>query len=103
MWGKGEGNSNYYIGFLGYEIRRDGRMRLRKSNIQRFDEKFRRLRFALRRYRKKHTEEEYLTYRKQVLDKVMKGVEFYKAFDMEKFGQHAQYKYLQKLREQLEK
>lgn len=33
LWGEGGSNSNLYIGFLGYEIRRDGRMRLRKSNI----------------------------------------------------------------------
>ena len=65
LWEKGEGNYNFYIGFLGYEIRRDWRMRLRKSNIERFDEKFVRLRYALRRYQKKHTEEDYLLYRKK--------------------------------------
>ena len=103
LWGKGEGDSNYYIGFLGYELRRDGRMRLRKSNIERFDEKFVRIRYALHRYRKKHTEEEYLTYRKQVLDKAMKGVEVYTALDLEQFKQRAQYRHLEKMRERVEK
>lgn len=102
LWGKGEGNSNFYIGFLGYEIRRDGRMRLRKSNITRFDEKFSRLRFALHRYQKRHSEEEFLAHRKQVLDTVMKGVEFYSAFDMDRFKSSAQYRHLEKLRKKLE-
>ena len=79
LWGKGEGNSNFYIGFLGYEIRRDGHIRRRKSNIERFDEKFVRLRYSLSRYRKNHTEEEYASYRQKKLDKAMKDVEVYKA------------------------
>lgn len=78
-------------------------MRLRKSNIERFDEKFVRLRFALRRYRKKHTEEEYLTHRTQMLDKTMKGIEVYTAFDLEQFKHRAQYRHLEKQREKLEK
>lgn len=103
LWGKGEGDSNYYIGFLGYEIRRDGFIRLRKSNIQRFDEKFKRLGFALRRYRKTHTEDEFLAYQKKVLDRAIKGLEDYKAFDTTHFEYHAQFKYLQKKRERIEK
>ncbi len=102
LWGKGEGDSNFYIGFLGYEIRRDGRMRLRKSNIERFDEKFTRLRYALHRYRKMHTEEEFLEHRKQVLDKVMEGVDVYTAFDLEQFKRNAQYRHLEKMRTRLE-
>lgn len=104
LWGKGEGNSNFYIGFLGYEIRRDGCMRLRKSNIERFDEKFVRLRYALRRYQKKHSEEKnYLPHRKQMIDKTIKGIEVYTAFDLEQFKHHAQYRHLEKQREKLEK
>ncbi len=103
LWGEGDGDSNFYIGFLGYEIRRDGRMRLRKSNIERIDEKFVRLRYALRRFRKKHTEEEFMAHRKQVLDKTMKGVEVYTAFDMECFKHNAQYRHLEKNRQRLEK
>lgn len=77
-------------------------MRLRKSNITRFDEKFSRLRFALHRYQKRHSEEEFLAHRKQVLDTVMKGVEFYSAFDMDRFKSSAQYRHLEKLRKKLE-
>ena len=102
LWGEGDGNSNLYVGFLGYEIRRDGRMRLRKSNIKRFEEKFQRLQFAFRRYRKKHSEEDFLIHQQQVLDKVMNGVEFYSAFDMRQFEHCAQYRYLVKLRERIE-
>ena len=101
LWGKGDGDSNLYVGFLGYEIRRDGRMRLRKSNIERFDEKFQRLRYALRRYKKSHTDEEFLAHRDQVLDKVMKGVEFYSAFDLREFKWGSQYWHLEKLRRHL--
>ena len=32
-WGTGWGNSAQWIGFLGYEISRDGQIRLRKSSI----------------------------------------------------------------------
>ena len=98
LWGKGDGDSNLYVGFLGYEIRRDGRMRLRKSNIERFDEKFDRLRYALQRYRKSHTEEEFLAHQEQVLDKVMKGVEFYSAFDLRVFKCSSQYRHLEKMK-----
>lgn len=102
LWGEGDGNSNYYIGFLGYEIRRDGRIRLRKSNIKRFDEKFERQRFALHRYRKKKPED-YLELKKQVLDRFVKGVEFYSALDMQQFKRTAQYRYLEKLQARLDK
>lgn len=108
LWGKGEGNSNFYIGFLGYEIRRDGRMRLRKSNIENFDEKFVRNRYALHRYRKEHSKEkdyekDYATYRKKLLDRTMKGVEVYTAFDQEQFKRGAQYRHLEQQRARLER
>lgn len=101
LWGRGEGNSNYYIGFLGYEIGRGGHIRLRKSNIEKFDEKFVRLHYALRRYREKHPED-YLAYRKQRLDNLMKGVEVYTAFDLEQFELSAQYQHLERQRARLE-
>lgn len=103
LWGKGEGDSNYYIGFLGYEIRRDGHMRLRKSNMKNFDDKFRRQRFALRRFKREKPEEDFLAHQKQVLDRTLKGVEFYKGFNMEQFKSGAQYKYLEKLRTRTER
>ena len=77
---------------------------LRQHDIERFDEKFVRLRYALRRYGRKHTEEEeYLKYQKQVLDKAMKGVEVYTAFDLEQFKHHAQYRHLDNPRKWAEK
>jgi len=33
LWGSGKGNSAEWIGFLGYEIKRDGQVRIRKSSI----------------------------------------------------------------------
>lgn len=107
LWGEktDDSNSNRYIGFLGYEIRRDGRMRLRKNNIKRFEEKFQMKFHALRRYKKneKHSEEEFLTHQKEVLDKLMNGVNFYESFDLEQFKCGSQYRYLQKLRMRIEK
>ena len=99
LWDDGEGNCNRYIGFLGYEVRRDGRMRLRKSNIKRFEEKIQRLRYAIRRYSKKHTQEETLNHQKRVLDNALDGVKFYEAFDEALFKRGSQYRYLKKLRD----
>lgn len=41
LWAEGEGNCNRYIGFLGYEMRRDGQVRLRKSNELKWSDKLR--------------------------------------------------------------
>lgn len=38
-WCKGEGDESEWIGFLGYEMRNDGMLRLRKSNISKVEEK----------------------------------------------------------------
>ena len=103
LWGEGEDNSNSYIGFLGYELRRDGKMRLRKSNIERFKEKFDRQRYALRRYSKKHTPEETEQHQKKVLDNILNGVAFYTAFNQSAFKKSRQFKYLEKLRDRLKK
>lgn len=97
LWGDGEGNSNRYIGFLGYEIQRNGHMRLRKSNINRVDEKFERLKYALRRFRKKHTEAEYLVYRNKKINNVLEGLKIYKALDLPLFEKGKQYKHIKKL------
>lgn len=97
-WEDGEGNRNRYIGFVGYEIRRDGRMRLRKSNIERFVEKFNRLWYSIRRYGKTHTKEEFLAHQEQTLDKALDGVNFYKGFDLEVFKKGSQFRYLRKLK-----
>lgn len=110
LWGDGEGDSNRYIGFLGYEIRRDGRMRLRKDNMKRFQEKFKRAYYAVRRKRKNNekgerqlTQEELAQYQQQQFDKVLAGLGFYQAFDLNLFKCGSQYRSLQKLRKRIEK
>ena len=105
LWGDGEGDSNRYIGFLGYEMRRTGKMRLRRSNILRFKEKSGRLFYALRRYQidDKHTNEEVEQHYNQTFEKLMAGMDFYTAFDKERFKKGSQYKYMERLKEQIER
>lgn len=104
LWGDGEGDSNRYIGFLGYEMRRTGKMRLRRSNMLRFKEKTNRLFYALRRYQMddKHTNEEIEQHKNQTFENLLAGVEFYTAFDMKSFKRGNQYKYMVKLKEHTE-
>lgn len=104
LWGDGEGDSNRYIGFLGYEMRRTGKMRLRRSNMLRFKEKTNRLFYALRRYQMddKHTNEEVEQHKNQTFENLLAGVEFYTAFDMKSFKRGNQYKYMVKLKERTE-
>lgn len=97
LWGEGEGNCNRYIGFLGYEIRRNGYIRLRKSNIMRVDDKFERMKYALRRFRKKHTDEEYKAYRDKKIGNALEGLKIYKALDHPLFEKGKQYKHIKKL------
>ena len=97
LWGEGEGNCNRYIGFLGYEIQRNGHMRLRKSNIKRVDDKFERLKYALRRFRSKHTEKEYISYRDKKIKNAIEGLKIYKALDQPLFEKGKQYKHILKL------
>lgn len=105
LWGDGEGDSNRYIGFLGYEMRRTGKMRLRRSNILRFKEKSGRLFYALRRYQidDKHTNEEVEQHYNQTFEKLMAGMDFYTAFDKERFKKGSQYKYMERLKERIER
>ena len=100
-WDDGDDNANRYIGFLGYEMRRDGRIRLRKSNIERVKEKFDRQKYALHRYSKKHTPEEIQQHKEQVLEKILKGVDFYEALNLQQFRNGSQYGYLKRLKERL--
>lgn len=97
LWGEGDDNCNRYIGFLGYEIQRNGHMRLRKSNIKRVEDKLNRLRYALRRFRKKHTEEEYNAYREKKLNNVLKGFDTYQSLDQKFFESGKQYNHVKKL------
>lgn len=105
LWGDGEGDSNRYIGFLGYEMRRTGHMRLRRSNILRFKEKTGRLFYALRRYQMddKHSEEEVDQHNNQTFEKLMAGIDFYTAFDMERFKRGSQYRYMERLKGRIER
>ena len=105
LWDDGAGDSNRYIGFLGYEMRRSGKMRLRKSNILRFKEKTSRLFYALQRYQMddKHSQEEIEQHKNQTFEKLLAGMEFYTAFDMERFKRGNQYKYMERLKERIEK
>ena len=103
-WDYGSGESNSYIGFLGYEMRRDGKMRLRKSKVKHFKEKLNRIYYAIRRYQKsdKHSEEEKEQYRQKTLDQLLNCVNFYKSLDPNTFKQGRQYKFFTKLRQRVE-
>lgn len=103
-WDKGHGDSNNYIGFLGYEMRRDGKLRLRKNTVMRYKEKTNRIFYAIRRYKNsdKHSDEEKEKYAKQTLDQLFDGVNFYKSLDFLKFKQGRQYQFLLKLRKRVE-
>ncbi|MBQ3960544.1 MAG: hypothetical protein II683_02005 [Muribaculaceae bacterium] len=105
LWGNGKGNGNCYIGFLGYELKRDGKMRLRKSNIQHFKEKLNRLYYSIRRYQndKRHTDEEKDNHRTQSLNKAIDGVLFYEAFDEQQFRRGRQYNHLLWLKNKTER
>ena len=100
LWGQGEGDSNLYVGFLGYEIRRDGRIRLRKSNVEKIKEKFNRQRHIIMRYKENHSPEECEKFRDKRLQSVLDGLLFYKAFDKDAFEHGSQYKYMKKLQKQ---
>ena len=103
-WDYGSGDRNSYIGFLGYEMRRDGKMRLRKSKVKHFKEKLNRIYYAIRRYQKsdKHSEEEKEQYRQKTLDQLLNCVNFYKSLDPNTFKQGRQYKFFTKLRQRVE-
>ena len=103
LWDDGDGNSNRYIGFLGYEIRRDGRMRLRKSNIKRIEEKVDRQRFVLHRYRKTHDQADYEAHREKKCRSLLDGVQFYTAFDLPLFKRGSQYRHILKVVQSLSK
>lgn len=99
LWGRGDGDSNLYVGFLGYEIRRDGRMRLRKSNVGKIKEKFNRQRHIIMRH-KEDSLDDYEEFREKRLQSVLDGLNYYRAFDREAFEHGSQYKYMKKLQEQ---
>ena len=56
LWADGTGNCSRYVGFLGYEMSRDGQVRLRKSNELKWTDKWHN--FARALIRKLHTAEQ---------------------------------------------
>jgi hypothetical protein len=104
LWGDGPvGSSNRYIGFLGYELCRDGRMRLRKSNIDSLKERFSRQEVIHRRHLESHTSAEAKALTQKAFERILDSPSVYTAFDQEKFQNGSQYKYLRKLRTKCEK
>lgn len=97
LWDDGDDNANRYIGFLGYEIRRDGRIRLRKSNVRNIADKFRRQQFALSRSRKKYTLIIFREHAREVLNKLMDCVDNYKEL-LPTFKDGSQYDYFKQLK-----
>ena len=56
-----------------------------------------RLKYALRRYRKKHTEAEYEAHKEKVLNNLLNGINFYTAFDLQQFKFGSQYRHIENL------
>ena len=70
---------------------------MRKNNITRFKEKVNRIFFALRRYKKQHTPEEFSEQIRSVFKTTLEGVNFYRALDLQEFKGKSQYKYMKNL------
>ena len=102
-WGDGEGDSNRYIGFLGYEMQRDGKLRIRKSNIQRIKEKINSMYYALSRYQsnEEKTEEEKIEHTEKAIKYLMNRFNVYTALDQERFRRGWQYRVVIDLKDQL--
>jgi hypothetical protein len=104
LWGDGDiGSSNRYIGFLGYELRRDGRLRLRKSNIDSLKERFKRQEIIHHRHEKDHTKTKAEELTRKAINRILDSPSVYTAFDQKQFQNGSQYKYLDKLRKKCEK
>ncbi len=104
LWGDGDiGSSNRYIGFLGYELRRDGRLRLRKSNIDSLKERFNRQEIIHHRHEKDHTRPEAEELTRKAIKRILDSPTVYTAFDQERFKRGSQYKYLLQLKSKCEK
>lgn len=57
LWGRGPGEASEWIGFLGYELSRDGRIRLRNSNIEKLEKQVRSNKHARERLIEKYLKE----------------------------------------------
>ena len=104
LWGDGDiGNSNRYIGFLGYELSRDGRLRLRKSNMKKLKEHFLRQVYIHRRYEEDPNITDAKVRTREAFDRFLDCTSVYTVFDKERFEHGSQYKYLLQLRQKIEK
>ena len=100
LWGDGEvGCSNRYIGFLGYELSRDGRMRLRKSNIESLKERFSHQEIIHRRHLESYTPAEAEALTKKAIERILDSPSVYTAFNQQQFQHGSQHKYLLQLRD----
>lgn len=92
LWGDGEGNSNRYVGFLGYEISRGGKVRLRKSNIVRLSDKFDRLFYSLSRIRRNTPPERFLLMMGEIVSRTERSICVYEELPPEGFSRRPQYR-----------
>jgi hypothetical protein len=65
--------------------------------VERFEEKIGRLRYALRRYRKTHSEADYEARKTKTLNNLENGIKFYQAFNLDQFKNRSQYKHIKQL------
>ena len=105
LWGDGEvGSSNRYVGFLGYELRRDGRLRLRKSNIQNIKEQLeRQLYIHKRRVESSKGGEDPNKLTGDALERILDIMPTYTAFDEARFNDGQQHEYLGQIKKKVEK
>ena len=102
LWGDGPvGSSNRYIGFLGYELRRDGHLRLRKSNMDRIRERFLRQVIIHHRMAEDQSEEVATQKTNDTFDHLLDVLSVYTAFDKFLFENGSQYHHLLWLRHKM--
>ena len=102
LWGDGPvGSSNRYIGFLGYELRRDGHLRLRKSNMDRIRERFLRQVIIHHRMAGEQSEEVATQKTNDTFDHLLDVLSVYTAFDKFLFKNGSQYHHLLWLRHKM--
>lgn len=104
LWDDGDiGSSNRYIGFLGYELSRKGRLRLRKSNIEKLKEHFLRQVYIHHRYEDNPKITDAKERTRKALDRFLDCTSIYTVFDKKQFERGGQYNYLLQLRQKVEK
>ena len=99
LWADGEGEANRYIGFLGYEARRNGNMRLRRSNMMNFNKKLKRICYAIQRFQcaNIHDPDKIQEHRDKTFKTILEGTNFYSAFNQDRFRRGKQYRHQVKL------